>query len=343
MGLFSTIGAAAGTYFGGPIGGTIGGTIGGMLDSSGERSNVDRQAAAQEAAAREAAAAGRFRPIGVTTRFGKSNFTTDAKGNITEAGYQLTPELLAQQNQLMGLSGNALQQYAAAQQATAPMGTAAQGLMGLGQGYLATTPQQQAAKFMADQQSLLAPTRAAQLSTLQNKLFQQGRTGLAVGGEGGMMATNPEMAAYYNALAQQDRELAAQATQGGMEYARFGAGLLGTGGNLLQSMYGTQAAAFDPYKTALGGAQSIEGLGQQAMDIGVNIGAQGKASPTSQQLLSTGLTNAANLRAQAGDPWSGLLSGVSQSVQPYIPQITNRIAGMFGSTPQYGYSTSWGE
>ncbi len=316
MGLFGAIGTAAGAYFGGPMGAAVGGALGSALEGDPAAEAAKRQAEAQEYAARTAAEASRFRPVGVTTRFGTSNFQRDAQGNVTGAGYTLSPDLLAQQNQLMGLSGGYLTQAAGAQQATAPMGQAAQGLMGLGQGYLATTPQEQAAKYMAEQQGLLAPARQAALSNLQNQQFQQGRTGLAVGGGGGLMATNPEMAAYYNAIAQQDAALAAQSTQGGMDYAKFGAGLVGTGGGLLSSMYGTQAQAFQPYQTALGGAQTIEGLGQQAMDIGMNVGAKGQANASSAQLLQQGLNQAAATRAaaEAQRPWSGLMSGMSSSL-----------------------------
>lgn len=321
------------------------GLVSGMMQADAAKSAANAQAAAQERAAREAAEASRFRPVGVTTRFGTSNFQQDAAGNIIGAGYTLDPTLKAQQEQLLGLSSGALGQFAQAQQALQPMGTAGQGLMGLGQQYLATSPQEQAAKYMSEQQALLAPTRAAQLSTLQNKLFQQGRQGLAVGGEGGMMATNPEMAAYYNALAQQDRELAAQATQGGMQYAQFGAGLLGTGGGLMGSMYDLQSKAFSPYQTALGGAQTLEGLGQQAMDMGINVGAKGQANLASQQLLQQGLTQAAATRAgaDAQSPWAGLLQGASAQLNQYVPEYKRGLAGIVGNIgTAYNYNTTPG-
>lgn len=310
MGLFSTIGSVAGTYFGGPVGGAIGGAIGGALEGGGEASSGARMAADQQ---REAAAAAKFRPIGVTTGFGTSKFVRDAQGNLTEASYALTPEMQAQQRQLMGVSGGLLNQYQQSQQGLQPIGQAGQGLIGLGQGYLATTPQEQAQKFMAEQQALLAPARQSALSSLQNQQFQQGRTGLAIGGGNGMMATNPEMAAYYNAIAQQDAQLAAQSTQGGMDYAKFGAGLVGTGGGLMGSMYDLQSQALSPYKTALGGAQTIEGLGQNAMDLGINIGAQGQAGQSTAASL---LSNAARTEMPANQysPWSGLLSGMSSSL-----------------------------
>lgn len=320
------VGTAVGSYFGGPVGGAIGGSIGGMISGAGESRNASNLADQQAAAAREASAASRFRPVGVTSRFGSSNFQTDAQGNVTGAGYNLSPEMLAQQNALMGMSEQALGQYQNSFNQTAPLGQAAQGMMGLGQGYLATSPQEQAAKYMQEQQALLQPARQQALSTLQNKQFQQGRTGLAVGGDAGTMATNPEMAAYYNAIAQQDANLAAQSTQGGMDYAKFGAGMLGTGGQMLGQMYGLQSDAFSPYQTALGGAQTLEGLGQQTMDIGMNVGAKGQANASSQALLQQGLTQAATTRAKAGDQWTGLLSGAGDYMKPYMPQIQQQFS-----------------
>ena len=47
---------------------------------------------AQEAA-KAAAEAMRFKPVGVTTRFGTTNYTYDDKGNLVSAGYTLTPEI----------------------------------------------------------------------------------------------------------------------------------------------------------------------------------------------------------------------------------------------------------
>ena len=81
--------------------------------------------------------------------------------------YPACTRLQAQQNQIMGATGGLLNQYTGAQAATAPMGQAAQTAMTLGQGYLSTDPQAQAAKYLADQQGLLAPGRAQDFAALQ--------------------------------------------------------------------------------------------------------------------------------------------------------------------------------
>ena len=298
-----------------------GNIVGGLLSGNAAKDAAATQAAAQLDAAKIAADAAKFRPVGVTTGFGTSNFTTDPKtGYVTGAGYTLTPEMQRQQDQLLATSKGMLNQFGDAVSTTAPLGTAANTAMTLGQGYLATTPQEQAAKYMADQQALLQPGRAEALAALNNQQAQQGRSGIAIGGGNGMMATNPEMAAYYNSLSKENLGLAASATQGGMDYAKFGAGMVGAGGDLLKQMYGTQTAAFSPYQTALGGVSTIEGLGQNALDLGMTIGGKTTAANTnSGELLANGMANAAKTIAPANaySPWANILSGASSALNNY--------------------------
>jgi len=224
--------------------------LGGYLQGQSAEDAARTQAAGQTEAARLAAEEARFRPVGITTRFGQSQFTTGPDGRVSGAGYTLSPELRAYQDRLMGLTGGGLSQAEQAQQQFAPLAQGAQGLFGLGQQYLAQSPEAAAQQYMAGQQNLLAPSRERQLAQLQNQLFQTGRGGLSVGATGerpsgaaGLGATTPEMEAYYNAIAQQDAGLAAQAMQAGQQQTAFGAGLLGTGGNLLTQGYGGQVAA----------------------------------------------------------------------------------------------------
>lgn len=319
-------GAGGGGLFGTGITGTQAlstglGLLGSYAGGQAATGAAQTSANAQIEAARIAAEASRFRPVGVTTRFGQSQFGYDPQGNLVSAGYQLSPELKAQQDALMAMSGQALTQYQGAPAATAPMAQGAQTLFGLGQGYLATTPQEQAAKFMAEQQALLAPSRERELAALNARLQAQGRGGLAIGGTStGMMAANPELEAYYNALRQQDLALAAQATQGGQQYATFGAGLLGTGGDLQRSMYGTQQAAYAPYQTALGGATTLEQLGQTPLDIGTSLGsATTAAAAAGGRAMQQGMTGAAQTMqpANAYSPWGSLLTGAGQAIGQY--------------------------
>ena len=289
---------------------------GGLLSANAASDAADKQAATQLAIADMM----RFRPVGVTTRFGSSQFGYDpTTGNLTSAGYTLSPETKALQDSLMGAAPGLLSQFTGSQAATAPMGTAAQAAMNLGNQYLATSPQAQAAKYMAEQMALLQPYNERNLANLEAKLQAQGRLGLATGGTSTLGASNPELEALYNAQKMQQLQLAAAATQGGMDYAKFGTAMAGAGGDLLNSMYGTQVAAFNPYNTALTGANTLEGMGQQAMNLGTTLGAQ----------QTTANTPAANLMGQAAatqaagnavSPWGALLSGAGNAIQNYQTQ-----------------------
>lgn len=245
------------------VGGAV---IGGVLSSNAAKSAASTSADAQRYAADQAAQAAAFRPVGVTTGFGSSNFGYDAGGTLTSAGYELTPEMQAIRNRLISQAGaQTPEQMAAATQGmygTAsgmfnlagqlmPTGTdrnispeaqaLAQRYSGVSAGLMPSTFQtgsspaaqayaenlrqtalqlapktydtSQAAKtYMTEQEAVLEAGRNQQLAAIRNQLAQSGRGGLAVGGDGNMQAANPELAAYYNSLAQQRLGLAAQST-----------------------------------------------------------------------------------------------------------------------------------
>ena len=320
------------------------GLLGGLLGGNSAKKAAQAQAAAQERAAQLAAEEARFRPVGVTTRFGQSQFTTGPEGRVTGAGYTLSPEMRAMQDRFLGLAGGGLSQAEAAQQQFAPLGQAAQGLFGLGQQYLAQSPQEAAQQYMAGQQNLLAPSRERQMAQLQNQLFQTGRGGLAVGATGerpgggaGLGAANPELEAYYNAIAQQDAGLAAQAMQAGQQQTAFGAGLFGTGGNLLTQGYGGQTAALGPYQAYLQGATGLEGLGQQALDTGINLGAKGQSTAGAQALYQGGIAAAGSqARADAYNPFATALTMGSQN--PALRNLTG--SGLQAAFSQTGLGGS---
>jgi hypothetical protein len=229
---------------------------------------------------------------------------------------------------------------------------------------------------MSQQQNLLAPSRERQFAQLQNQLFQTGRGGLSVGATGerpsgaaGLGAASPELEAYYNALAQQDAGLAAQAQQAGQQQTAFGAGLLGqgqalgqgqigfgadllgrqqameqgrtsfgaglfgTGGNLLTQGYGGQAAALGPYEAYLQQARQLEGLGQQPLDLGINIGAKGQSTASANALYGGGMGAAQTMgAANAFNPFATALTGLSQN-----PQFTNALANRFNRPAVSGF------
>lgn len=302
-------------------------SLGGYLSGEAAQDAAQTSANTQLEAARIAADAAKFKPVGVTTRFGQSQFTKDAQGNVVSAGYTMPADIKAMQDSLIGAAPGMLSQFTGSQATTAPMGDAAQRMMSLGNQYLAADPQAQAQKFYDQQQAIMATERARQEADTLTGEFNRGTYGLATGGTGMMGAANPRMEALYNAQRQQDLQAAYDATKGGQQYATFGSGLVGAGGDMLQNMYRTQSASYDPYKTAMGGAQYLEGLGQNALDLSVNMGKV--ASPAqSGQLLAQGMLGAANTMqpANAYSPWGTALmnagNALSSMGQPQQQQAT---------------------
>jgi hypothetical protein len=196
-------------------------------------------------------------------------------------------------------------------------------LFGLGQQYLAQSPQQVAADYMSKQQDLLAPSRERQLAQLQTQLFNTGRGGLSVGGTGmrpgggeGLRAASPEMEAYYNALAQQDAQLAAGAQQAGQQQVQFGAGLMGTGANLLGAYGQGLTGAYAPFSTGIGVGSSLESLGQAPLDIGAQLGGRSAQAGANvgQTLLSGGTAGARTTQAAtSSSPFGTALTGFANS------------------------------
>jgi hypothetical protein len=251
-------------------------------------------------AARVAAEAQKFKPVGVTTRFGTTDYKYDADNNLVSAGYTLTPDLKAIQDKLMSGATLSLDEAKKVSDLYDPLKKASTSLFDLGTSYLAKTPEQVAADYMAKQQDLLAPSRERQMSQLQNTLFQQGRGGLSVGatsarpsGARGLGATTPEMEAYYNALAQQDAALAAGAQQAGQQSVLFGKGLLGAGGEFLGKYTAGQTGAYDPFKSLLASAGTVESMGAGALDVGTALGGRRTtaASNAASTLLPTASVN----------------------------------------------------
>ena len=269
---------------------------------------------AATAAAKAAANAMKFKPVGVTTRFGATNYAYDDKGNLATAGYTLTPDLKAIQDKLMAGATLSLDEAKKVADLYDPLKKASASLFDLGTSYLAKTPEQVAADYMAKQQDLLAPSRERQLSQLQNTLFQTGRGGLSVGGTGlrpgggqGLRAASPEMEAYYNALAQSDAALAAGAQQAGQQSVLFGKGLLGAGGEFLGKYTAGQTSAYDPFKSLLSTAGAVEGMGAGALQTGAELGGR----------TTTASSNAARtlLPTSSVNPYSSLFTSLADDPQ----------------------------
>jgi hypothetical protein len=294
----------------------MGGTslLGGSMQADATRDAARQSAQAQLESARLAAEAAKFRPVGITSRYGTSNFQFGPDGYLSGAGYTVSPELKAYQDRLQALTGGALTEAEMAQQQYAPLQQGATGLFGLGQQYLQQSPQQVAAQYIQQQQDLLAPSRERQYAQLQNQLFQTGRGGLSVGatglrpsGAGGLGATSPEMEAYYNALAQQDMQLASQAQQAGQQNVAFGAGLLGSGAGLMGQYQAGQIGALSPFTSYLGAGSTIEELGQKPLTLGSALGGRSAeaGAGVGRSLLLGGMGAAQTLQSAAGQSGIG--------------------------------------
>ena len=328
------------------IGGAM--VVGGLLQGQSAKSAANTSAQAQLEAARIAADAARFRPIGTTTRFGSSQFGFDPTGQLTSAGYTVSPELQQYQDQLQALSQQQIQQGLMAPQQYAPLQGAAGGLFSLGQQYLAQTPEQAAQKYIEQQQNLLAPSRERQYAQVQNQLFNTGRGGLSVGATGlrpsggmGLSAANPEMEAYYNALAQQDLQLASNAEQEARNRILFGQNLATGGAGLLGGYYSGQTNALTPFQTSLGLQGSIENLGMTPLQVGAELGGRSAtAGANAGRYLLTGGLGAAETMQKANS-FSPLATGLRSISGSAAGNATNRylesqLKKLFSSEPDGG-------
>jgi len=277
------------------------------ITGSGKVSDAANQAAEQQRqAGLNAANISAFRPVGMTTRFGSSNFTREidpATGvpYISSGGYTPAPELAQLQNQLFGQFNPAYMQGQNTAAQYAPLTGASQQLFNLGQQYLAQSPDQAAQDYMTSQQNLLAPQREQQLAQLRNQQYQTGRAGLATGGTtaGNMQQSNPELAAYYNSIANQNLGLAANAQQAGQQRSQFGASLFGTGAGLLNTQVGGQAGAYAPLQNQLSLSGTVENLSQMPYNMGVQLGtAQQPGQTAGAGQYNQAYQNAANTQYQ---------------------------------------------
>lgn len=298
------------------IGGGLG-LLGGIIGGNSAESAARTSAAGQAEAARIAAEAQKFRPVGVTSRFGSSQFAMSPEGYLQSAGYNVAPDIAALREQFLSQAGG----QGAALGAQGLQG--AQSLFNLGQQYLAESPEQAAQKYMASQQALLAPSRQQAQANLTQNLFNTGRGGLAVAQGGGMGASNPEQQALLNAQAMQDLQLAAQAQQAGQAQTQFGAGLFGLGSQAATAGYG-------PVQTQVGLASTLEGLGQSTLDQGSALGGRAAAAGANVgNTLLQGGTNAARTMqtANAYNPYATALQGAAGN-QQLMSGIGNWMGGL---------------
>ena len=351
--------------------------IGGLIQGDSASNAANNQADAL----RQAAANAQFRPVGVTTNFGSSNFGFNDQNQLTSAGYNLSPQLQGIQGGLMnaaagynyqpnvgfinGVRENSLAGMRMAMQqapnafnagnlmyAQAPnlfnKGEAAYGqgnmlfgqaanlfpqanaqflnsqqVAGAGQGYLSQSPEAAQAAYLARSQAALAPQDEQTLARLRNQVYQKGRAGLATGGTtaGGLLASNPEMAAYYNSLAQRNLALNAQAGEQARADTALGSSLYGqsanianVGGNLYNVGAGVTTAGGNLYNVGAnqyGTAGQLTSVGNQALATGGGLLTTSTGGTTAGGLLASNPEMAAYynslaqrnlaLNAQAGE------------------------------------------
>jgi hypothetical protein len=280
-------------------------TAGGLMQTQASRDAALKAQQDLLAATGSATTGSQFRPVGVTTRFGSSQFNIDpATGQLVSAGYTASPEITSAQNKLLNL----------------------------GSSYLAQTPQDVAQKYIQDQLALLAPSRERESANLINQLQNTGRTGFSIAQGGGLLAANPEMAALANARTLQDLQLAANATSAGQQNVLFGTGLFGSAGNL-------ENMAQQPFTLGTGLGTSISGAGANAGRLGLTGAslaagygtspaattrpgayiASGLGSPTST--LGAGLANwlTSSAPTTGGITSQGMMSPTFDAYGNYVP------------------------
>jgi hypothetical protein len=286
-----------------------GAALGGFFQGQAAKSAANISAQAQRDSANIAAEAQKFRPVGITSNFGTSNFEFSPEGYLTGAGYQLSP-------QLQGVQSGLLSGLPQSQQDVA-------NIQAMGRQYMATSPQEQAQQYMAQQQALLAPSRDRQMAALGTQNYNQGTTGLSVAQGGSLASANPYASALANAQALQDLQLAASAQQAGQQQYTFGQGLL--------------SSAYSPLQSQLGTAATLEQLGQSPLDIGAQLGGRTATAGANvgNTLLKGGLAAAETAREGAFSPFGDAVSGLASN-KAFTSGLGNWMGGSPNGTNVWG-------
>jgi hypothetical protein len=132
----------------------------------------------------------------------------------------------------------------------------------------------------------------------------------------------------YNARAQQEAQLAANAQQFGQQQVSFGAGLLGQGSQAMGQYYGGQQAAYAPFTSAFGQMQALESAAQQPFQLGAQLG----------QTASTAGARAGQLGLEGARLSAGLATSADATRNPYAYALGGLAAspaftGLFSNVP----------
>jgi len=264
-----------------------------------------------ETAATQVGQQTQFKPFTVTS--GVGGVTTTPTGGITTT---LTPEQQALQQQLQGFGTQAFGMLGSPEQRAAEQASVVGMLTGAGGGL-----QQREADIMQRLQAAVSPEQERQRMALEERLFGQGRLGVATNQYGG----TPEQLALEKAIAEQQAGLGVSAmeqaraeqqqqasqTLAGLQETRARLGLLGDLG--LQSL----GASYLPQE------QLLRTL-QPALDVAnlTNLG-QRQGAQLGASLLQSGLTGQL-----------GAETAATNLEQSRIQAITNLLAGQIGAEGQ---------
>jgi hypothetical protein len=310
------------------IGGSL---IGSRSAGKAARQAADRAAETQIQAARIAAEEQRFRPVGISSRFGASQFQFGPEGRLIGASYESSPEIRALQNRLSALYGTSLGQAEEAQAAAEPLGAAGRRLFGLGEQYLAESPEAARQRVFGELQDIRRPEQMREEARLGAGVFGRGRAGLNIGGAG-----QPELFALARAREEQRARDFAQAEQAAQQRIGFGAGLFGTGAGMYGTGYQLQTQALSPFQTQFGISQLLEQAAQQPLDIGAQLGGRTATAGANvgRSLLEGGL-GAARTQLQGSLVGPSLLAQSASKIN-----YEDLFGRLMGSRPTPGVNVS---
>ena len=256
----------------------------------------------ETAAAKQAA---QFRPVGMTTRFGTSQFVVDpVTGQLTSAGYTLDPQAKNAQDRLVRLAESGLQQAEGAQAQFAPLQTGAQSLFGLGQGFLNAQNDPRLAQIAS--QYLSQSPQSQRLTALGGDYLTQSPESKMLTSLGSRyIAQSPEQVAqnYLNqqmALLQPGRETELANLQNRLQQQGRGGLSVAQGGTLgattpeLQALY--NARAQQELQLAAGAQQA----GQQQVQFGAGLVGTGQQLGIQGQQFGAGLIGSGQQLGIAG-------------------------------------------
>jgi hypothetical protein len=284
------------------------------------------------------------RPANVSTGFGTA-IADPEKGRYN---YTLDPRLAAMRDIFYGAAPQFMP-TAQEQQFARDVSQQGMGIFGQGQEFLnqalGMNTGDVAQRYYSDVQNLMAGDRAEEEARLANTLFKTGRTGAAVGVQGGYV--NPEQFALLRARELANQQLGIQAEELGRSRREadvgFGTRLMGTGLGTIGS--GQQVAA-SPYLTMasiFGLGTGIEGLGLKG-SLGTAM--QAVNAQLAQQQRAQEYENA---KAASGGK-GGLLGGIANAGINYALSGGNPLAAAgsalgsiwSGSSPSSGLASVFG-